>query len=61
MHTLGNISGSAQLLVANERVEVASLCIEGEGDRRQGCLLISHLLVCLLQPRSCKEATRRRL
>jgi hypothetical protein len=33
MRTLGHISGSAQLLVANERVEVAPLCIEGEGDR----------------------------
>jgi hypothetical protein len=53
MHTLGHISGSAQLLVANERVEVASLRIEGEGDRRQGCLLIPHLLVRLLQPPSC--------
>jgi hypothetical protein len=48
MRTLGHISGSTQLLVANERVEVASLCIEGEGDRRQGCLPIPHLLVRLL-------------
>jgi hypothetical protein len=46
MHTLGHSSGSAQLLVAIERVEVASLCIEG--DRRQGCLSIPHLLVRLL-------------
>jgi hypothetical protein len=53
MRTLGHISGSSQLLVANERVEIASLCIEGEGDRRQGCLLILHLLVRLLQPSSC--------
>jgi hypothetical protein len=53
MRTLGHISGLAQLLVANERVEVASLYIEGKGDRRQGCLLISHLLVRLLQPSSC--------
>jgi hypothetical protein len=48
MRTLGHISGSTQLLVANERVEVASLCIEGEGDRHQGCLPIPHLLVRLL-------------
>jgi hypothetical protein len=48
MHTLGHNSGSTQLLVAIERVEVASLCIESEGDRRQGCLLIPHLLVRLL-------------
>jgi hypothetical protein len=55
MRTLGHISGSSQLLVANERVEIASLYIEGEGDRRQGCLLILilHLLVRLLQPPSC--------
>jgi hypothetical protein len=46
--TLGQNSGSAQLLVAIERVEFASLYIEGEGDRRQGCLLIPHLLVRLL-------------
>jgi hypothetical protein len=38
----------AQLLVAIERVEIASLCIEGEGDRRQGCFSILHLLVRLL-------------
>jgi hypothetical protein len=36
------------LLVAIERVEVASLCIEGEGDRRQGCLPIPQLVVRLL-------------
>jgi hypothetical protein len=48
MCTLGHSSVSAQLLVAIERVEVASLCIEGEGDRRQGCLPIPHLLVRLL-------------
>jgi hypothetical protein len=40
MRTLGHNSGSTQLLVVIERVEVASLCIKGEGDRRQGCLLI---------------------
>jgi hypothetical protein len=48
MHTLGHSSGSAQLLVAIERVEVASLYIEGEGDRRQGCLPIPQLVVHLL-------------
>jgi hypothetical protein len=48
MCTLGHNSESAQLLVAIERLEVASLCIEGEGDRRQGCLPIPHLLVRLL-------------
>jgi hypothetical protein len=48
MHTLGHSSRLAQLPVAIERVEIASLCIEGEGDRRQGCLLILHLLVHLL-------------
>jgi hypothetical protein len=53
MRTLGHNSGSTQLLVAIERVEVASLCIEGEGDRRQGCLPILHLLLCLLLPPSC--------
>jgi hypothetical protein len=46
MHTLGHISGSTQLTI--ERVEVASLCIEGEGDHRQGYLPIPHLLVHLL-------------
>jgi hypothetical protein len=45
MRTLGHSSGSAQLLVAIEQVEVASLCIDGEGDCRQGCLPIPHLLV----------------
>jgi hypothetical protein len=39
MRALGHNIGLTQLLVAIERVEVASLCIEGEGDRRQGCLL----------------------
>jgi hypothetical protein len=48
MRTLGHSSGSTELLVAIERVEVASLCIEGKGDRRQGCLPIPHLLVRLL-------------
>jgi hypothetical protein len=46
MRTLGHIRGLAQLAI--ERVEIASLCIEGEGDHRQGCLLIPHMLVCLL-------------
>jgi hypothetical protein len=46
MRTLGHISGSAQLAI--ERVEVTSLCIEGEGDHRQGCFPIPHLLVRLL-------------
>jgi hypothetical protein len=45
MHTLGHNSGSAQLLVAIEQVEVASLCIDGEGNYRLGCLPIPHLLV----------------
>jgi hypothetical protein len=36
------------LLVAIERVEIASLCTEGKGDRRQGCLPIPHMLVRLL-------------
>jgi hypothetical protein len=45
MCSLGHNSGSTQLLVAIERVEVASLCIDGEGDWRQGCLPIPHLLV----------------
>jgi hypothetical protein len=48
MRTLGHSSGSAQLLVTIERVEVASLSTKGKGDRRQGCLLIPHLLVRLL-------------
>jgi hypothetical protein len=48
MCTLGHNSGSAQLLVAIEQVEVTSLYIVGEGDRRQGCLPIPHLLVRLL-------------
>jgi hypothetical protein len=48
MHTLGYSNGSAQLLEAVQRVEVAALCIEGNRDRRQGCLSISHLLVRLL-------------
>jgi uncharacterized protein YpiB (UPF0302 family) len=47
MHTLGYISGSAQLLEAVKRVEVLALCIEG--NRCQGRLLIPHLLVHLLQ------------
>jgi hypothetical protein len=46
MRTLGHSSGSAQLVVAIERVKVASLCIEG--DRRQGYIPIPHLLVLLL-------------
>jgi hypothetical protein len=48
MRTIGHNSGSAQLLVAIERVEIASLCTEGKGDRRQGCLPIPHMLVRLL-------------
>jgi hypothetical protein len=44
--TLGHISGSAWLAI--ERVKVASLCVEGEGDHRQGGLPIPHLLVRLL-------------
>jgi hypothetical protein len=44
MRTLGHISGSTQLAI--ERVKVASLCVEG--DHRQGCLPIPHLLVRLL-------------
>jgi hypothetical protein len=48
MRTLGHSSRSTQLLVAIERVEVASLCIEGEGDHRQGCLPIPQLVVRLL-------------
>jgi hypothetical protein len=46
MRTLGHISGSAMLAI--ERVKVASLCVEGEGDHRQGGLPIPHLLVRLL-------------
>jgi hypothetical protein len=46
MHTLGYSSGSAQLLEAVQRVEVAALCIEG--NRCQGHLLILHLPVRLL-------------
>jgi hypothetical protein len=46
MRTLGHSSELTQLLVAIKRVKVASLCIEG--DRRQGCLPILHLLVHLL-------------
>jgi hypothetical protein len=48
MHTLGYRSGSAQLLKAVQRVEVAALCIEG--NRCQGRLLIPHLPAHLLQP-----------
>jgi hypothetical protein len=48
MRTLGHNNVSAQLLVAIERVEVASICTKGKGDRRQGCLPIPHLLVRLL-------------
>jgi hypothetical protein len=48
MRTLGHSNESTQLLVAIKRVEVASLCIKGEGDCRQGCLPIPHLLVRLL-------------
>jgi hypothetical protein len=48
MRTLGHSSRSAQLLVAIDRVKVASLCIEGKGNRHQGCLPILHLLVHLL-------------
>jgi hypothetical protein len=48
MRTLGHWSESSQLLVAIERVEVTSLCIEGEGNRRQGCLPIPQLVVRLL-------------
>jgi hypothetical protein len=43
LRTHGHISGLAQLAI--ERVKVASLCVEGEGDHRQGCLPIPHLLV----------------
>jgi hypothetical protein len=48
MRTFGHSSGSAQLLVAIERVEVASLYIDGEGDCRQGYLPIPYLLLRLL-------------
>jgi hypothetical protein len=46
MRTLGHISGSTQLAI--ERAKVAPLCVEGEGDHRQGYLPIPHLLVRLL-------------
>jgi hypothetical protein len=48
MRTLGHSSRLAQLPVAIEGVEIASLCIEGKDDRRQGCVLISHLCVRFL-------------
>jgi hypothetical protein len=46
MRTLGHISGSTQLAI--EQVKVTSLCVEGEGDHRQGCLPIPHLPVRFL-------------
>jgi hypothetical protein len=48
MRTLGHNSGSAQFLVAIEQVEVASLCIEIEGNCCQGCLSIPQLVLRLL-------------
>jgi hypothetical protein len=48
MRTLGHNSRLAQLLVAIEGVEIASLSIEGEGDRFKDCLPILHRLVRLL-------------
>jgi hypothetical protein len=47
MHTLGYSSGSAQLLEAVQRVEVAALRIEG--NRCQDRLPIPHLPAHLLQ------------
>jgi hypothetical protein len=47
MHTLRYSNGSAQLLEAVQRVEVAALSIEG--NRCQGRLLIPHLSAHLLQ------------
>jgi hypothetical protein len=48
MRNLGHSSRLAQLLVAIEGVEIASLSIEGEGDRCKGRLPILHRLVRLL-------------
>jgi hypothetical protein len=48
MRTLGHNSRLAQLLVAIEGVEIASLSIEGKGDHFKGCLPILHRLVRLL-------------
>jgi hypothetical protein len=48
MRTLGHSSRLAQLPVAIEGVEIASLCIEGEDDRCQGFVPIPHLRVRFL-------------
>jgi hypothetical protein len=48
MRTLGHSSRLAQLPVAIEGVEIASLCIKGKGDRCKGCLSILHRHVRIL-------------